>query len=283
MLNYNLKHCVYITTHPILGKFYIGKGITKRVITGDYKGSGRILRDYFKKYNKREWNSTIIYTCDDEKTAYRLEEILVSDELLLDENCLNACVGGKGGTNWTSNFDRGLKISLAMKGRTRGKQDAETIKKRIQTFNDPEIKKRLGHAKGKKIILSEEMKKEHSDRMKRTMEKFRNTSEQIELRNIRIKNKIIRDEHIKNTREDRKIRHYASVSRKLTGAGNGTAVCVKVNDITFGCVKDALEYFGEKYLYKLLQKYSMESEEAYYSLQGLKVVKLIKRNMNQCS
>jgi len=92
------KWCVYITRHRT-GKFYGGKGVTEAVQNGTYKGSGVMLHKYFKKYPATEWISEILSTHDIENDAYAAEANFVTEEMLLNPDCLNLIPGGHG---WTS-------------------------------------------------------------------------------------------------------------------------------------------------------------------------------------
>lgn len=130
IIDLTLYHCVYKTTHP-LGFFYIGKGLTKRVKNGTYKGSGYKLRCAMAyKYPSDEWSSEILATFEDQKEAYAYERSLVTFEVIADPYCMNLVIGGKGGHKWNSGLSRGLAISKALAGKTRGPQKKSTVEKR---------------------------------------------------------------------------------------------------------------------------------------------------------
>lgn len=76
--------------------YYLGKGITNKVLNGSYKGSGKILIDAFKKYPKQEWISDIILQGFTEEEAYAKEKEIVTEDLLKDPMCLNIRLGGHG-------------------------------------------------------------------------------------------------------------------------------------------------------------------------------------------
>lgn len=42
-------NCVYVTHHPATGRFYIGKGQTRKIINKKYVGSGKRLRNEIMK------------------------------------------------------------------------------------------------------------------------------------------------------------------------------------------------------------------------------------------
>lgn len=96
MIDTNLKYCVYKTSH-ILGFYYIGKGITSKVLKGTYKGSGNKLKAIWKvnKYPKSEWISEILFTSNNEKEAYEQEGIYCTYETIACPFCLNKIPGGR--------------------------------------------------------------------------------------------------------------------------------------------------------------------------------------------
>jgi hypothetical protein len=118
-------YCVYVTYH-LTGKFYVGKGVTKAVISGKYKGSGKLLHDAFKKYPKSQWYCQVLTTHNSENEAYTQEALIVTEELLKHPRCLNYRVGGMGWTRseilrrnavlW-QNPEYQVKMSLLMKDR----------------------------------------------------------------------------------------------------------------------------------------------------------------------
>ena len=85
--------------HPNRREFYYGvhKG-------GDnsYLGSGKILKDYIKKYGRDSFIRDTIYEGDD---AYELEKMIVDEQMLSNPDCLNYKLGGEGGwdhiTDWS--------------------------------------------------------------------------------------------------------------------------------------------------------------------------------------
>lgn len=91
------KWCVYKTTHPT-GFYYIGKGQTAKVLSGEYKGSGTRLKAawLFGGKPREEWTSIVIETFDCEDEAFNLEKSLVTFELLCDPFCMNSITGGAG-------------------------------------------------------------------------------------------------------------------------------------------------------------------------------------------
>lgn len=103
MIDFNHKWCIYISRHP-KGFFYKGKGKTRDVLAGRYKGSGT----YFKAACEfgglpwEEWTSEVVETfaeCDrtldpkgrdqGEVAAYKAELAFITDLDLCNPFCLN--------------------------------------------------------------------------------------------------------------------------------------------------------------------------------------------------
>lgn len=136
-INLNDKWCVYLSVHPI-GFYYYGKGITKNVVSGAYKGSGTSLRASWVWYPKDEWTAHPIETFSEqpldenskdpgEILAYAREKEIINFDMLCDPFCMNDVPGGKGGYTWGQVSSRAV----------------EKRKKSIATsWDDPEIRER---------------------------------------------------------------------------------------------------------------------------------------------
>ena len=97
-MNLEHKYCVYRSTHPS-GLYYSGKGITAKVLSGEYRGSGVrfTLATMMDRYSSNTWTTEIIDTFETEDAALAAEELLVPIEALMDPLCLNMQKGGKRG------------------------------------------------------------------------------------------------------------------------------------------------------------------------------------------
>jgi hypothetical protein len=89
------KYCTYKTSHPD-GFYYLGKGQTERILTGEYLGSGSKLNAAFchQDYSRDSWTIEIIKTYDNENDAYNDEQRILTDRVLSDPFCLNQAGGG---------------------------------------------------------------------------------------------------------------------------------------------------------------------------------------------
>lgn len=96
-LFYNMKyHYVYIITNKINHKFYIGKHSTDDLDDG-YMGSGIAINKAIQKYGIENFTKRILCFCDSAEDAYKVEEFLVTDNLIKRNDCYNMMVGGVGG------------------------------------------------------------------------------------------------------------------------------------------------------------------------------------------
>lgn len=97
MIDPSLKYCTYRSTHAS-GLYYSGKGLTAKVLAGEYKGSGIAFKLglELEKYAWNTWDTQVLATFSDEKEAYDAEALLVPHTALYDPMCLNQMAGGLG-------------------------------------------------------------------------------------------------------------------------------------------------------------------------------------------
>lgn len=90
-----MKYCTYRSTHPT-GFYYSGKGITDRVTSGAYKGSGVAFNVTCMGpgYEPDTWTTVVLETFATEQEAFDAEAILVPLTALIDPFCLNQQEGG---------------------------------------------------------------------------------------------------------------------------------------------------------------------------------------------
>jgi len=87
---------IYQTTNLFNGRFYIGKHQTKDINDG-YLGSGKALTSAIKKHGKQSFAREILKLCESKEEMDRIEESLVTEDLLKDPKCYNIRLGGTGG------------------------------------------------------------------------------------------------------------------------------------------------------------------------------------------
>lgn len=88
-------HYVYIITNKINHKFYIGKHSTNNLDDG-YMGSGIAINDAIQKYGIENFNKRILCFCDSSDDAFKVEEFLVTKNLINRDDCYNMVLGGRG-------------------------------------------------------------------------------------------------------------------------------------------------------------------------------------------
>jgi hypothetical protein len=86
---------VYKITNLINGKYYIGKHSTND-IDDNYFGSGVLIRKALKVHGKENFIKEVIAFCNTEEEALKLEEELVTMEVVRDQKSYNMITGGRG-------------------------------------------------------------------------------------------------------------------------------------------------------------------------------------------
>ena len=136
-------HYVYIIMNKINHKFYIGKHSTNKLDDG-YMGSGTVINNAIQKYGIENFSKRILCFCDSAEDAYKVEEFLVTDNLIKRDDCYNMMVGGLGGPT-LSGIENGMygkthtlearkKISEARIGKpswNKGKHFSEETRKKM--------------------------------------------------------------------------------------------------------------------------------------------------------
>ena len=89
------KYCTYKSTHAT-GFWYAGKGITAKVESGEYKGSGVKFKVTCTHpgFEFDTWTTVVLDKFATELEAFAAEELLVPLEALIDPYCLNIQKGG---------------------------------------------------------------------------------------------------------------------------------------------------------------------------------------------
>ena len=96
MRNFFYTYKINILKGSLAGHYYYGRHQTNNLNDG-YAGSGRIIKDYYKKYDKIEgetYTKEIIAFYNSDKELNEAEKELIGDKYNTDPLCLNLCVGG---------------------------------------------------------------------------------------------------------------------------------------------------------------------------------------------
>lgn len=93
----------YKTTNILNGKYYYGVHKTDNIDDG-YLGSGKAIKQAIQKYGKKNFIKEIIMYFTDACAMYEYEKLVVTVEVVLDENSYNMTIGGVGGFSHIDNF-----------------------------------------------------------------------------------------------------------------------------------------------------------------------------------
>lgn len=124
---------IYKTTHLRTGRYYIGQH--KGAYNSDYLGSGRIIKDMLKKYDKSEFSLEVLAWAYSLKQLNELEDQYIGELYQTDPNCMNLIAGGK----QSGYSDETLKkISETSKGRMIGRKWYHKGNKQVISYTKPE-------------------------------------------------------------------------------------------------------------------------------------------------
>lgn len=160
---------VYIQVNMESGEYYIGKA--NRPKWSDlkrYQGSGLKFKSKYKK-NKDNYTRFFIASCSSSEETERVEASIVTEELILDEYCLNLITGGGGTSKRPSVAEsRQKKREYMLNNPDRYKAMLIGSKKAFQSGDTPALRAR---SKRIKEVMSDEKYREMSrDRIKKWME-----------------------------------------------------------------------------------------------------------------
>jgi hypothetical protein len=95
------KPHIYKITNNVNGKYYYG--VHNGSDTANYEGSGKLLKQAYKKHGKANFSKEILLWFDTEAEAYEYEGVIVSEKMINKNNpqCYNLVKGGVGGGEFT--------------------------------------------------------------------------------------------------------------------------------------------------------------------------------------
>ena len=171
-MTYRYIYKITCTAGSFKGKFYFGRHITENLDDG-YKGSGRKLQYYYKKYPKDYIKEIIAFYKSDEELNQAEYDII--KPWLNTEICLNLKEGG--GNNKLSEETK-KKISIKAKNRKLSEETKKKIGlKASQHKHSEETKKKISEsAKGKHSMKHSE---EHRKKTSISLNKYYETHEGI--------------------------------------------------------------------------------------------------------
>lgn len=86
-------YTVYQTTNLVNGHFYIGKHTTTDPYD-DYIGSGELLNRAIEKHGRNNFKKYILFYCDSNEEAYKIENLIVTKDVVAMNECYNINIGG---------------------------------------------------------------------------------------------------------------------------------------------------------------------------------------------
>jgi len=146
-------HFIYITTNTLNGRYYIGVHSTDNLDDG-YKGSGKLLKQAFKKYGKKNFTTKPIQFYTSKTLAEQWEEYIVDETFIQFEDNYNLTTGG-GLIYHTKEIK--AKISAYASGRIFSSEARKNMgASRIGLKHSEETKKKMSEANKGKIISPEQ-------------------------------------------------------------------------------------------------------------------------------
>jgi len=159
----------------LAGHYYYGQHRTNNLNDG-YCGSGRIIKDYFKCYDKIEgitYVKSIIQFYNTPEELNIAENELIGDKYITDNLCINLIPGGNGkGRNkgYKHSDETKQKMSISKKGKKITEEHKNKISesRKGKTFkpHSEETKQKMRESALKRKPLSKEARKKISDSKK---------------------------------------------------------------------------------------------------------------------
>lgn len=178
MPNFYYTYKIILLKGSLSGHYYYGQHKTNNLNDG-YAGSGTIIKNYFKQYDKIEHQTyikEIIAFYDNQEDLNNAEKIIIGDKFETDPLCLNLCKGGRGYIMKKQNKRKGHicseetkrkigiknknnKARLGMKTSEETKQKQREAAKNRIISNEAKIKM-SANKKGRHWIINKEGKRE---------------------------------------------------------------------------------------------------------------------------
>ena len=84
--NDQLYHYLYLTTNNINNRYYIGIHSFKKPYDCKYRGSGKALKQAFKKYGRENFTTVPLLYFYNKLDLEKAEQIIITDHLIIEQN-----------------------------------------------------------------------------------------------------------------------------------------------------------------------------------------------------
>lgn len=228
-MKYFYIYKITLTQGSLKDSYYFGQHKTNNLNDG-YKGSGAIVRKYYKKYPDGYIKEIIAYYNSQDELDKAEFDII--EPHLNDDKCLNICYGGKSGGGHPQTEETKQKISNTVKGRKPNNYGHKWTDEQRRNHSE-KMKGRTTKLKG--ISLSEEHKQnisnslkgiefseEHKQNLrkpkkeKRTEEHRKHLSESLKGRKSPNEGKNLSEEHRKHLSESHKGKSSPNKGKKMS-------------------------------------------------------------------
>ena len=229
-MKYYYIYKIILTQGSLKDSYYYGQHKTNNLDDG-YKGSGTIVKKYYKKYPEGYIKEIIAFYNSQEELDKAEFEII--EPYLNDERCLNICFGGKSGGGHPQTEETKQRISNTVKGRKPNNYGHKWTDEQRQNLSN-KLKGHPGYTKGKP--LSEEHKQnisnslkgrahseEHNNKISEALkgkpkseEHIKHVSESLKGRVSPNKDKHLSDEHKKHLSESHKGKVSPNKGKKMS-------------------------------------------------------------------
>ena len=137
-------HYIYKTTCKVNSKFYIGMHSTSNLEDG-YIGSGKRLWNSIRKHGKENHSIEILEWFLDRSSLKERERVLVNEDLIKEDLCMNLKTGGEGGWSKESVTKGALKmLSIVWKDeKFISKQRERRIATNTENWKLPEYREKM--------------------------------------------------------------------------------------------------------------------------------------------
>jgi len=189
---------IYCTTNHINGRRYIGQHKNNAETNDRYLGSGKYIKQAFKKYGKKNFSKEILCWANTKEELDRLElEAIIQYDAVNDPSFYNVAEGAYSHLQTDETKEKISKTLTGLKRSEETKQKMSECKKR-ENLSD-ETREKLSIAAKNRVYSEEEIKRNKSN-----LEKYRESEaykeRKLQIAQKRAEKELERQERAKNAR-----------------------------------------------------------------------------------